>query len=94
MECSCSCDVCGEDFVEDFHRWGITTRKDHKCVECGDVIPKRSKAVCETYLFEERRSRTYTCTTCSNIRKDYGCDGMVAGALRHDIRCCLKADLL
>lgn len=42
----------------------ITTRKEHKCSDCGVVIPAKDKTVVATAFIEAEPMRCYTCIAC------------------------------
>lgn len=73
-----ACDVCiGGGYVDGYavcwNQVDVRTRKDHKCVECRDLIPKGT--VCERVSghFDGAWFADHTCAACADIRSMYSC---------------------
>lgn len=69
---SCACAYVTEEHDETSTIWRERelkrgTRKDHRCEECGDLIPKGSRhGICIVdSLFDGRWDRMYRCASCS-----------------------------
>lgn len=93
MECSCNIDLYDS---EPLKFWSLVIRKankEHKCIECGEVIPKGA-------YYERYSSLSYdgiwctdkTCRTCARIRDSYFKNGFIIGSLRETLRECLGLD--
>lgn len=83
------CDVClgGYDgTVEFFYEREQVARKQHKCEECGEIIPvgatyKRIGGKCEGYMWHEK-----ACALCVEINKVFSCgNGTVWGNFWEDM---------
>lgn len=76
MECSCSCDLA--DPAERYYSNIVTSRKSHKCCECGEPIPPGQRHELATLVWGSWPGRRVslvfrTCLPCYGIRRDYGC---------------------
>lgn len=56
-------------------------RREHKCYECGEVIPRGAKYERVSGLWDREMSTFKTCLTCVEIRNELCCDGWVYGFL-------------
>ena len=74
-----NCDVCiGGDYdydgANEFQFYATPkARKDHRCCECGDVIPKGHQYEAFTAKYDGAVSTTKTCLGCADIRSVYSC---------------------
>lgn len=60
--------MCDCEPIPDIHTSKLLkTRTSHKCVECGEAIPKGSVMLRVTTLIEGHFSRDYTCLDCNVI---------------------------
>lgn len=59
----------------------LTARKDHKCCECGERIPKGSEYELRDMLFDGEWHHYKTCMICVEIGQAFCCDGRVATLL-------------
>lgn len=68
----------------------VTTRKKHKCVECGIIIPLASQAEKVDTLYDGCFQSLYTCLKCQEvidyIRQYTGEDDMILG-LQENLCC-------
>jgi hypothetical protein len=60
-------------------------RKDHKCVECREVIAAESKYEYTSGIWDGRASTYKTCLACVEIRNHFSYDGWVFGLLWSDM---------
>ena len=81
METTC-CALSADhgDHASVFNERTVTARKDHRCSECGDVIPKGTKHEHVTGCWEGRWERFRTCLLCVEIRDHFSCgEGWIYG---------------
>lgn len=64
-----------DDRAKVFTESVIVGRKDHKCYECHEVIPKGTKHESVRGLWDGGWSNFRTCLACVEIRNHFGCDG-------------------
>ena len=57
------------------------SRKDHKCCECGERIPKGSEYELRDMLFYGKWHHYKTCLICAEIGQAFCCHGRVATLL-------------
>lgn len=70
MTCGCSGDLWCEDGEEAaFYRETPikATRKEHRCCECGDVIPKESRCCSFSYSYDGFAATEYRCLVCAAL---------------------------
>ena len=81
MTGDCGVCLCGEsDGPADF--WVVVypkSRKEHKCTECGKVIPKGVIYQRVSYKFDGDISCCKTCSICAEIRAAFYCDTELIG---------------
>ena len=59
-----------------FHRVEhLTSRKTHRCCECGDVIPIGARYERVTGKWEDAIDVFKTCAACEDVRNNLCCDG-------------------
>ena len=77
------CDVCIDWDVdgdcEFYERKNPIARKDHKCCECGRVIPKGEQYEYVTGKYEGEFFECKTCWQCAEILRTFSC-----GAVLHE----------
>lgn len=62
-----------------------TARKDHRCYECHEVIPKGSRYEYASGIWDGSPSAFKTCLSCVEIRNHFGCEGWIYGQLWSDL---------
>ncbi len=60
----------------------VKARKEHKCYECGEVIPVMAHYWREVYVFEGEITSHKTCLVCKSIRDVFFCDGWAYHGIR------------
>lgn len=79
-ECLCSSD--GDCAIPDyFRKEAVRARKEHICVECGDLIPPGSTYTRIICVSDGVWYRYSMCTTCTAISNDLCPSGHVIGCL-------------
>lgn len=63
------------------------SRKEHRCIECGEIIPAGSSYESVFSVYEGEAETSATCEICREVRDAYRCDGdsWVIGTLWDDI---------
>lgn len=60
-------------------------RREHKCCECGEMIPIGVHYERMTGVWDGRPDTFKTCMSCCEIREHFGCDGWTYGQLWEDL---------
>lgn len=65
----------------------VKARKDHRCTECGETIPKDVMYERVNGMWDKNRVDTYkTCLSCVEIRDHFACgNGFIFGQVWEDI---------
>ena len=87
----CGCIVVYDDYGPEqnafWAKW-VVARKEHICVECGEIIAKGEKYMYERGVWDGRFEAYHTCEACKYIRDDVYCGAWIYGELRnafHDL---------
>ena len=86
MECACI-DMDIDDPVEILSDKMVVARKDHKCAECCETIPKGTTYRNETFIYEGMGYHK-TCLVCDSVRSKMFCSfkyGEIWERLREEI---------
>ena len=90
INCDCSIDVCGEDIPIIDNIKIRKARKEHKCVECDEVIKIGEKYQSANNLYRgDGWIKFATCLPCATIREDFCCTGFYYGELADHLWDCL-----
>ena len=79
ITCDCSCDH-GE-YPEFYSEKIVKAKKEHKCCECREIIPKGQKYHRASGKWDGEMRSYKTCLPCMRIRDDYCKYGFVFGEL-------------
>lgn len=90
ITCDCSC-IAGDGPAVSSSGF-VMARKEHKCCECGGVIPSGEKYEVYSGCWDGSWGRYKTCFFCVTIRDLYCPGGYVFGELVETIRECLGFD--
>ncbi len=72
--CQCSCDPgdwCDPDDGKVIKIKNLTSRKEHRCIECKGEIAKGEECQAITYTWEEGIATDYVCLICRKIRENH-----------------------
>ena len=66
MTCACSAsyEPCDDGYAEIWREGHRTTRKEHRCYECGKAIPVGSSVCFSSSLYDGKWETWYRCPTC------------------------------
>jgi hypothetical protein len=92
MNCDCSIDIDNEESPQVYREKIVTAYKTHCCVECGEIITRRSKYQDVSGLWEGRWEHHKTCLTCKTIREEYCSGGFIFGELAEQLYECFGFD--
>jgi len=83
------CPLSGGDDADHpkfFTQERVVARKDHRCSECGETIPKGDKYERVTGLWGDSIDTFKTCLSCVEIRDHFACgNGFIFGQVWEDI---------
>lgn len=88
----CDCSIDHDNGPKVFDSSVIKARKDHRCIECREVIPPGAYYHRDKGLWEHGWDCYDTCLTCGRIREDYCSHGYTYGELGEAIQECLGFD--
>ena len=77
MECSCTVEVGDYDPCVTLKEGSPKARKDHKCNECGCLIPSGDQYLTYVGVFEGKFFIHKTCMDCKSIRDVFFSDGFI-----------------
>lgn len=61
--------MCEGGLTDWYEQKLLTTRAPHRCIECGELVPKNNQMFRVECLFEGRWQRHYTCLICEGIKE-------------------------
>jgi hypothetical protein len=75
----------GDEPARVFNESTPIARREHKCCECDEIIPKGARYELARGLWDGRWSTFKTCLSCVEIRDHFGCEGWVYEMLWSDL---------